>query len=238
MDMFRCVCLLFCFSVICQAFAKDDASKDSVAEENITTEEESADEKEAEDVEAITEVSFGSKQNDEFPVIVYISPSCLHCGKFIVGEFDEFVKRNKDKHLIILRFLPTSAKDIFIMKILQNEAKNANGFFMLFTNYIKRCLATIDRVTPTKEQEEKFRGSNADPEMIKFQVVASEFGFLDQNVIDAIPDVDEPYEKKLIKHYGKFVESISDIVDTKNINLPLIMKGDTVLENLNNAYDD
>ena len=190
------------------------------------------------DIDVITEVSFGTEEDDDFPVIVYISPSCIHCGKFVVGDFKSFVKQHKHAHRIILRFLPTSAKDIFIMKIIQNEVKDADGFFIVFENYIKRCLATINHTNPTKEQEEKFKGSKVDPDMIKFQVIASDFGFSDKKIINAIPDVDEQYEIKLIKSYGEFVESISDTVDTKNIDLPLIMKGDKVLKTLNDAYEN
>ncbi|MDR3031471.1 MAG: hypothetical protein LBU35_03760 [Holosporales bacterium] len=179
----------------------------------------------------ITEISFGLEEDLE-PIIIYVSPSCLHCATFIVDELEAFIESNKNKHKFILKFLPISAKDVFIMKVIQNEIKDEDGFFLIFKNYAKRCLATINNIRPTARQEELFKGSKNDPEMIKFQVAALEFGFSEKKIVAAIPDMDGDYERKLMDFYGTVVEGISDMLENKDVNLPLIVKNDKIYNSL------
>ncbi|MDR0942559.1 MAG: thioredoxin domain-containing protein, partial [Holosporales bacterium] len=140
------------------------------------------------DKPVITEVSLGNKQAKN-KIYVYIAPSCLHCGKFVVEDVEEFIRKNGQDCCVVIKLIPTSAKDIFIMKLIQKEAKDQDDYFKIFRNYIKRTLATINYITPTKEQIALFKGSKEDEEMIKFQVVASEFGFSNEKIVAAIPDM-------------------------------------------------
>lgn len=187
-----------------------------------------------EDKSVITEIHFGVPEAKD-KIEIYISPSCLHCGKFVAEELEAFVK--KHKKAVILKFLPTSAKDIFIMKIIQNEQQDEKSYFEIYKNYIKRAIATINFVNPTKEQIEKYRGSNKDPEMIKFQVIASEFGFSDQKIIAAFPDqnMTESFERSVMLAYSKNIKAIHKIVDTKELDLPLIAKCGKRFKSLNDA---
>lgn len=176
-----------------------------------------------EDKSVITEIHFGIPDTKD-KIEVYISPSCLHCGKFVAEELEAFVK--KHEKAVILKFLPTSAKDIFIMKIIQNERQDEKSYFEIYKNYIKRAIATINFVNPTKEQIEKYRGSKKDPEMIKFQVIASEFGFSDKKIIAAFPNqsMTESFERSIMLAYSKNIKAIHEIVNTKELDLPLIAK--------------
>ena len=187
-----------------------------------------------EDKSAVTEIHFGKQQSNE-KIEIYISPSCLHCGKFIAEDLENFLKNHDDE--VVLKFLPTSAKDIFIMKIIQNETKDPKSYFEIYKNYIKRAIATINFVNPTKEQIDKYKGSKKDPEMIKFQVVASEFGFSDKKIIAAFPDPEmtAPFERSIMLAYSQNLKMIYKLVDTKELDLPLIAKSGKRFKTLNEA---
>lgn len=187
-----------------------------------------------EDKSAVTEIHFGKQQSNE-KIEIYISPSCLHCGKFIAEDLENFLKNHDDE--VVLKFLPTSAKDIFIMKIIQNETKDPKSYFEIYKNYIKRAIATINFVNPTKEQIDKYKGSKKDPEMIKFQVVASEFGFSDKKIIAAFPDTEmtAPFERSIMLAYSQNLKMIYKLVDTKELDLPLIAKSGKRFKTLNEA---
>lgn len=187
-----------------------------------------------EDKSAITEIQFGKKKSNE-KIEIYISPSCLHCGKFVAEDLESFIQKHDDE--VVLKFLPTSAKDIFIMKIIQNEAQDKKSYFEIYKKYIKRAIATINFVNPTKEQIDKFKGSKKDPEMIKFQVVASEFGFSDKKIMEAFPDpnMTEPFERSIMLAYSKNLKVIYKLVDTKELDLPLIAKSGKLFKNLDDA---
>lgn len=190
-----------------------------------------------EDESAISEIYLGNKTSKN-KIKIYISPSCLHCGKFLVEDVDEFLKKNNEKVKIIVKLLPASAKDIFIMKLIQNESKDENGYFAILKNYIMRVLATINYITPSESQISMFKGSKTDPEMIKFQVEASEFGFSDEKIIKAFPDMDQLFEKTIMKRYAKSVKFISKILDSKELNLPLIVKEKKVCKTLKEAVQN
>lgn len=178
----------------------------------------------------IMEIPIGNEEASE-DLEIYVSPSCLHCGRFLSEDVEEFLKKNTEAGTV-LKFLPTSAKDIFIMKLIQNEAPERRQYFAIFKNYIKRALATIDRVEPTKEQVENYRGSKTDPEMIKFQVVASEFGFSDKKIIAAFPNMKGKFEKQVIAEYKKKTKKVSKLLKSKELDLPLIVRHGKVVKKL------
>lgn len=192
-------------------------------------------------VNAITEISFGNtnKQGQE-DIVIYISPSCLHCGKFLDEEFTPFLKKNKNDFFIQIKFLPSSAKDLFIMKLIQAEARDQNGYYIIFTNFIKRVIATIDNTVPTKEQQEMYLGSETDQQMLKYQVIASEFGFEDRKIQNAYPNMESIFEQAIINWYKSELQKIKSSVKTKAIDLPLIIYKNQTYINLstisNNQY--
>lgn len=179
----------------------------------------------------ITEIHLGNKDLKN-PTYIYISPSCLHCAKFIVEDLEKFLAKNQDNNHIVIKFLPVSAKDIFIIKLINNETQNENLFYRIFKDYIKRILAKINQITPTDEQLELFKGSKQDPEMIKFQIGASDFGFSQDKILNAYPKMKNSFEKVLMNEYSKIAKQLSQILDSKEINLPLIVKEDKVYKNL------
>jgi hypothetical protein len=128
--------------------------------------------------------------------------------------------------------LPTSAKDIFIMKLIQNQTHDADKYYELLKGYIERVIATINSVKPSSEQKKLYKGSATDEEMIKYQVIASEFGFTDKQIQDAYPNMSTPYELTVIQEYKKSVETISEILQTKELNLPLIVRSSKIYPNI------
>lgn len=185
----------------------------------------------SEDKSVITEITLGDNDSQDITEI-YISPSCLHCGKFLNDDLEEFLKTN-EKARITIKLLPISAKDIFIMKIIQNKSKNKDQYLAIFKNYMLRISATINYITPTKFQINKFRGSKTNFEMIKFQVIASEFGFSDEKIIKAFPEMNQNFEKTLMKRYVKYAKDISKLLKSKELSLPLIVKNGEIFKNLN-----
>lgn len=179
----------------------------------------------------ITEIHLGRKSLEN-SIYIYVSPSCLHCAQFIVEDLEKFLENNKNNHVII-KFLPASAKDVFIIKLINNETKSEDLFFLIFKNYIKRILATINKISPTEEQQDLFKGSKKDPEMIKFQVSAYEFGFSEEKIQKAYPKMQDKFEQSLTQDYSETVKELSNILQSKEINLPLIINKNKIYKSLN-----
>ena len=192
-------------------------------------------------VNAITYFTFGREGQ---PVIeIYISPSCLHCAQFILEDLEKFLTIHRDNCFIKVMLIPVTAKDFFIMKIIQAEARDSNGYYIIFSNYMKRAIATIDSIIPTKEQKDLYRGSNTDPDMIKYQVIASEFKFSDEKIINAIPNMEEDYELAVMEYYKNTVKEIFEKLQldaTKNseLEVPLIICNNKICNNLNDAMKE
>lgn len=205
--------LLFVSSVS-SSFAKQDSHKQLI------------------DSSAITEIHFGNKKATK-TVEVYISPSCLHCGQFIINELKDFVDEHGNDADIVVKFLPVSAKDIFIMKLIQNESSGDEKlYFAIYQNYIKRAIATINYIKVTDDQRKLFKGSRKDSEMIKFQVLASEFGFPSAKIVAAYPDqnMTEPFERAILLAYSAAVKKVSALLNSKELDLPLVVSGNRVLK--------
>ncbi len=214
------------------------------ADENAHIEQKNDDENSQEavfyDKEAITEISLGNAESED-SVEIYISPSCLHCANFITSDLEKFIKSNGSKYHVILKFLPTTAKDFFIMKLIQNETNgDESAYYAVYKKYIKRTLATINHVKPTQEQTELYKGSNTDPEMIKFQVVAAEFGFSDEKILNAIPDseVKAPFERTIMLAYSNDRKALSKVIQSNELDLPLIVKNGKAYKKLKDLIED
>ena len=217
----------------------------------------------ANDSDVVTEVSFGCSQDDN-PTYIYVSPSCFHCGAHLIKKTPKYLQYYGSTNKLIVKFLPTSAKDLFIMKLLHQRAiilaKNDPSripyeFYYLFISYIKHMEKIINKIKPTDEQLEMFKGSNTDPEMIKFQVGATIPGdknqsknnneatisafepFSKEEIIAAIPNLDAKYETNIMNCYRESVEYISAVVKTKELTLPLIICEDQAYKTLEEAAE-
>lgn len=177
-------------------------------------------------VHAILDLTLGNEiyNNDAQRIDIYVAPSCLHCGSFLVKDLQDFLDKNSRNCFIRIRLLPVSAKDLFVMKIIQSEAKDANGYYMIYLNYVRRAIATVKNIKPTEEQQKLYKGSATDPEMIKYQAVASAFGFSDEKIVSAYPDMDAYYEKAVMDWYKNIVETLKPFCPNKNLDLPLIIQ--------------
>jgi hypothetical protein len=172
-------------------------------------------------VRVITKIRLGN-MDCKNPITVYVAPSCLHCGKFLLETLPKFLAENKHVGVSMV-FLPTSAKDMFLMKLIQNEVKDENGYYIIFRYLIKTAMEELRQIKPTNDEKSLFKGSNSDPEMLQYQVLTSRLGFSDEKIVNAIPNMDDQYEVEVVEHYKKSAIEISDILDTKDIVLPLIM---------------
>ena len=138
--------------------------------------------------------------------------------------------------------IPVLARDFFIMKIIQAEAKDSDNYKQIFSNYMKRTMATIDNIYPNEEQKALYKGSNTDPDMIKYQVIAKEFGFTDEKIVHAIPNMDEDYEQAVMEYYRNTLTTISDILKLdknkqQEIEVPLIICNGKSYKTIEKALD-
>ena len=186
---------------------------------------------------------------DEFwtegkPIIeIYVSPSCLHCAQFLLEDLVKFLEKHSADCFVKVMLLPVEAKDFFIMKLIQSESKDTNGYYMIFSNYMKRALATIDNTIPSEAQKELYKGSNFYEEMIKFQVIANNFGFSDEKIIKAIPDMDADYELALVEYYKRTVKEIFEKLklNTKQspeLEVPLIIYNGKIYKKLDETLKE
>jgi hypothetical protein len=186
--------------------------------------------------DVITEITLGN-QAAARSIYVYISPSCLHCGYMLVEKVVAFAKSHGDKCRIIVKLLPTSAKDLFIMKLIQNETSNKARYFEILQNYTKRALAALDKIEPSEEQKKRYKVSDKDAEMIKYQVLASEFGFSDEQIQKACPNMSGKYEIAIMKKYKETVAEAANLLQMRELDLPLIVRDGKAYKDIDDAVD-
>ena len=184
--------------------------------------------------EPIVEIKFDGNDKSQ-SIDIYISPSCLHCGHFLATELDNIIKAGQIN--ITIKLLPTTAKDFFIMKLIQNETTNPKTYYKIYLNFIKRTIATINFINPNRKQLAKYKGSTKDPDMIKYQIIASDFGFSEQKIVNAFPDpkMEGEFEKFVINNYAKNAKVISKIIGSNKLDLPLIVKDGKAYRKLTKA---
>lgn len=191
-------------------------------------------------VNAITYFVFGTEGK---PIInIYISPACLHCAQFLAEDLQKFLNEHKSKCLIKVILIPALARDFFVMKIIQAKAKDLNDYYGIFSRYMKRAIATIEGIHPTKEQKTLYMGSNTDPDMIRYQVIAKEFGFTDEEIIKAIPNMNEDYELAVMEYYKITLQEILNTLKLDNskqqeIDVPLIICNGKTYKTINDAFN-
>lgn len=191
-------------------------------------------------VNAITYFTFG--EGKEPFIEIYISPSCIHCAQFLSENLEEFVQKHNNECLIKVILLPVEAKDFFIMKLIQAESKNTCDYYRIFSNYMKRVVACIGNIkNPTEEQKQLYKGYNTNSNMIKYQLIAKDFGFSDEKIISAIPNMDEDYELAIVEYYKSTVQEIFEKLqlDTKNnveLDVPLIIYNGKMYKTINKAF--
>ncbi|MDR3224299.1 MAG: hypothetical protein LBT03_01790 [Holosporales bacterium] len=158
-------------------------------------------------------------------IVVYISPACLHCAQLLTGDIIPFIKNgsNAETYCIVIKLLPTSAKDVFILNLLSELNVDPEKKFNIYINYMKRVLATLKNIVPTAEQKRKFKGSESDVEMIKYQVIAAKFGFADIQICGAFPDMDAEREKKVMADYRRIITELAEFLEKREVDLPIIV---------------
>jgi hypothetical protein len=142
----------------------------------------------------------------------------------LLEDLERFLRENNGVMIVVI-LLPTSAKDVFIMKLIQSAVRDEDGYYVIFMQLIKAAMGTLHRIKPNSRQEALFKGSTSDPEMLKFQVLASDLGFSDEKIVDAIPKMDEPYEISVVEAYKASAIEVSKALNTKDVVLPLIVSG-------------
>jgi hypothetical protein len=242
-------CLLLALSSVVADVEKDDASEMSV----ITIDEEKV--KNKEDEESISPViddktknlaNFPDKKSinladclefkfgyetDNNPIIVYIVPTCLHCGMFLAEDLDKFLKTYGQLHGVIVRFIIPTKKDLFILKLFYNKFLNYNWksregkykenkykMYWQYVDYVKKIIATAK--------------NRQDPDIKDLKKIALEFGFSEQDLKDAEPNPEGKYEKQIIAKSADYTQQIAEISESEEIKTPCIIKGEEELEDL------
>lgn len=192
-----------------------------------------ADQKQS-DLDAVRcmEFEFGCA-TDKDPIIIYVLPSCVHCGVFLVENLQKFLEEYGQIYGVRVRFMVDSIKDLFILKLFNMRFKeNKHDLYWKYTDYMKRVIATINNVEITDEQKENYNVSKKDPDFIKFQVIAHDFGFTDKEILDACPDSNEKFEKTARIISSDYSDHILEITDLPKVEMPFIERGSVRIENL------
>jgi hypothetical protein len=158
----------------------------------------------------------------------------------VVNDLLAFVQKHGNCR-VALRFLVTSAKDIFLLKLIWNKTKDAGEYFRIYQNLMKRMIATIDHVTPQEEQALKEQLSEEQWEalrksdILRHAVVSVAFGFTSGEMAEAIPVMDGKYEREIIVAYKMYLSAITKNADKKEVDLPMVMAGEEHYKNLSDA---
>ncbi|MDR0630547.1 MAG: hypothetical protein LBF70_00730 [Holosporales bacterium] len=164
------------------------------------------------EIEPTIEIDFGDlNNNDEYKV--YISPSCYHCAKFILGKFLTFVEKNKAKFRIKLILLPITAKDIYIINLILKRATNKTEFFKLLKVFMRELL--------------KIKKLNIG----KLKKLAKQLKYKDEDIKQALPNMNRRKEKKLIEYYSVHWKILSQNYPGKEIDLPINTLNERVILN-------
>jgi hypothetical protein len=115
-------------------------------------------------------------------IIIYISPSCLHCGKFITEDLSRFLEKFGQEYTIFIRFLLTDKQDVFILNLLHSRARDAAEFYLLYCLFIGNMIKFFDGTSITDEDRAVFAkctddGAHVDEALIKYQKQARDKGF-------------------------------------------------------------
>ncbi len=190
-----------------------------------------------EDIDCM-EFSFGCSL-DTNPITIYVVPSCLHCGTFLAETLDSFLKQHGQLYGVKVKFIIASAKDLFILKLFYNKFKNDKyKMYWKYIDYIKRAIATIKSTKATEEQLAVYKGSKKDSEFIKFEVIANNFGFSDEEIVAAYPKSKEFFESRIMAISGNHSNEINEIEHSTEIETPYITRNNQKITNLEQVLSE
>jgi hypothetical protein len=182
------------------------------------------------DVTDCMEFSLG--QPSENPIIVYVVPSCFHCGLFLAEKLSPFLIEHGQRHNAKVRFIVTTPKDIFIMKLFFNMFENDKcTMFWKVIDLLKRAVATIKAVKPTRKQWKLCK----DSELVKLCAVAQEFGFSFDEVKAALPVEGGATELALLTRGAKYAAEIFEVSGKAEIETPCILQNGRLIQSLEDA---
>jgi hypothetical protein len=219
--------ILGTFAFIINCFPVDHASAHQIQVYNGRTIDE------VNNAQNFMEFAFGIATKNAKTVYIYTLPSCLHCLDFLTKDLPEFLEKNKNVNVVV-RLIIRSAKDIFIIKLIQSKARSKTEFYLILLAYLRKVRDNMESTKPTAEDVEKYIGSATDELMIKYQLIAIKFGFGKDDVIKAYPDTEGVIEKAILAYYQIFVSEIAKCIPEGNkIDLPLIIQDNQKKDKLN-----
>jgi hypothetical protein len=178
------------------------------------------------------EIRFGST-SDKSPIIIYVVPSCLHCGEFLAEEVSEFLNKHGGDTAVVVRFIVPDTKDVFVLKLFYNKflkkiSKDQNlkdlkyNMFWEYVEYIKKVIANLPK-------------NMAEPDIEYLKKMAIEFRFSKEEVEQAAPMADQNFEKAIVAKSAEFAEYIAKISGVKEIGTPYITKNDKEIKSFEEA---
>lgn len=184
------------------------------------------------DVENWMVFTFGYA-NDDKPIIVYITPSCLHCGQFLATELDKFLKQYGQRHKVIVKFILSNPDDIFILKLFCNKFLRANVEPSLKSTVLLNMFKVY--VSFMEFFSAKCRGN---PRGADIRKSAEEFQFSEKDVADAKPDPNGVFEKKSLPYSIKHSKEILKITKTEAIGTPCMVYGEKCVDEFTDIEPD
>lgn len=176
------------------------------------------------DVENWMVFTFGSANNDK-PIIIYVTPSCLHCGQFLVTELDKFLKQYGQQYKVIVKFILSNPDDIFILKLFRNK------FLQTKTEPSVKSTVLFDMFNTYVNFMEFFNAKcRGNPRGADIRKIAEEFQFSDKDVADAKPDPNGIFEKKSLPYSIRHSKEILKITKTEAIGTPCMVYGEKCVD--------
>ncbi|MDR2074828.1 MAG: hypothetical protein LBP31_01245 [Holosporales bacterium] len=248
-NVFAACLLLVSFSVITNATKKDSTDETSVI---IVDEEKIKDQRDTKNASTVTddktknladfhnkksvnfadclEFKFGC-ETDNNPVIIYVVPTCLHCGMFLAEDLNKFLKTYGQLHGVVVRFIIPTKKDLFVLKLFYNKFLNYNWenkeekykenkykMYWQYVDYVKKIIATAK--------------NRQDPSIEDLKKIALKFGFSEQDLEKAEPNQKGTYENQIIAKSADYTQQIAEISESDEVKTPCIIKGEEELEDL------
>lgn len=180
------------------------------------------DNKNAETNVPITEYILGSSEKDpKYTVDILVVPTCTHCAQFMEKDLDTFLKNYGQIYTTVVKFVPASIPDIFIINLANIKSKT-DDFYTVISYIMKALSDNAGKISITSQDKEKFQSLGFENEelypYIKMALSGNVFQdknlpsfiFTEEEIISAMPDSNRSGEEHIMMSYAKYSMQIEE----------------------------
>jgi hypothetical protein len=170
------------------------------------------------------------------PIVVFLSPSCPHCGKTL-NSVAEFVKTNGDIRPVVIKFIVTGLKDLYLMKLVGLHSDSPSEFLINLMEYIKRTDNEKSGSSPKQEDEERVANSDNSDEVKDIQIHFLRLRYNAPEIEACKPDPNGREEAKVLENYKNISDEAKELNGGNELDLPLFGFKGKKYESLNEIPD-